>query len=583
MREPIERVQNGVPKNVTFVPIRGRAASVSRGEFGSWMKRPRLVAIALTLFLFAPVFVMGRVRYDDHWLWADDSPLRDPTWSTLHDIFFEFDARARHPYGTEYLPVRDLAVAADMAIWGDNESGPHAVQLGLFILTVVGLGSLLVRFGWKPELAWLSTMLWAAHPIHVESIAWLSERKGVLAGLLFVACGHAWVRFRTGRSWLWGAFAALAAVAAVWSKAPAMFGVVVLASWDLLLLPARRRRWIAIGAVATATAVAAIPVVLVALDGRIITGSTAHDLSRLDAPLGAQGHYIESLFLVRPPAISYEVLTNGPGVLEIVLGAGAVVASVLIAVRWRNDHAKRQWLAVLAWAWIWFVPISHVVMPVHIFVADRFAYLWSFAGCAFVAGLIRRLRPPWASVAAAIVVCVVGIATIRAQNSWTNSVELFSRAFETNPGDPRACENLAMALADEGSPDDALAVLDRGLRKRPGHPHLLTRKSRVLEGLQQHDAALESSRMAARSQFATAMWNHARLLRTAGRANEALAWAALAARRHPNIDEYIETYVELLAETGQSAYARGYVSALLVRDPNSKLGHRLLAGLHSNR
>lgn len=542
-------------------------------------KRPRLVAFALTLFLFAPVLVFGQVRYDDHWLWADDSPLRQPTASVLRDVFFELDARSRHPYGTEYLPVRDLVVAAEMAIWGENEQGPHAVQLALYILTVLGLGSLLVRFGVRPSISWLAAMLWAAHPLHVESVAWLSERKGILAGLFFVACGHAWIRFRRAGSRWWLVLAVLTAIAAVWSKAPGMFGVAVLAALDLLLLPHDRRRWIAIAAVGVATGLAAIPVVLVALDGRIISEASTAGITRLEAALGAQGHYIEGLLLARTGSISYPIITDGPGAVEIALGVAATIGSVALALRWWHDKTKRHLLAMLAWAWIWFVPISHLVFSVHILVADRFAYLWSFAACVFAAALIHQLRPPWRAAAAAMLLCVLGVATIRAQNAWTNSVELFAHAFETNPRDPKACENLAMALVDDARPQEALAILDRGLHERPGHPHLLSRKANVLMRLNRRDDALAASRAAAQTHYASAMWSHAVLLRAAGRPREAFPWAALAARRHPHIDAYMETYVQLLVETGRAAYARGVLAAWLVRDPGSALANRMLASL----
>ena len=81
-----------------------------------------------------------------------------------------------------------------MAIWGDREQGFHATQLACYALTVLALGGLLVRWGLRRDLAWLATLLWAIHPIHVESVAWLSERKGVLAGLFAVGEAAAGVR-----------------------------------------------------------------------------------------------------------------------------------------------------------------------------------------------------------------------------------------------------------------------------------------------------------------------------------------------------------------------------------------------------
>ena len=309
-----------------------------------------LVAVALALALYAPTLLFGRVELDDMWLWADDSPLRHLDGHVLHDVVLEM--HVRHPFGSEYLPVRDLLVAADMAVWGDSERGPHVTQWLLFGLVVWSLGTLLVRWRFPPRVAWLATVLWAAHPLGVQSVAWLSERKGLLAAVFVLACGHAWIRFRAGGTRWWLAASVLAAVCGVWSKAPAMFAAGVFAAWDLLLLDRGRRRWTQIAAVAAATALAAIPVLVVATHVGVVAESEGGlEVGRAAAALGAQGHYVLGLVLARSPSLSYPIQTDGPGVLELAIGALALAGSIALVVRRRGD---RQAMAALAWAWIWF-------------------------------------------------------------------------------------------------------------------------------------------------------------------------------------------------------------------------------------
>src|SRR5262249_42867249 len=93
---------------------------------GAWV-------VAITVLVFAPTLALRRVAYDDPWLWSDTSPLRAPSMAVLRHVWLELDARARHDLGTEYLPVRDMIVAADMAMWAHEsrdeswaERGPHA-------------------------------------------------------------------------------------------------------------------------------------------------------------------------------------------------------------------------------------------------------------------------------------------------------------------------------------------------------------------------------------------------------------------------------------------------------------------------
>jgi tetratricopeptide (TPR) repeat protein len=601
----------------------------------AWEPRgARWWVVAITVLVFAPTLALGRVALDDDWLWADDSPLRARSPAALRHVWLELDARARHDVGTEYLPVRDTLVAADMAAWGDRDAGFHATQLALYAVTVLGLGGLLVRFGMRRDLAWLATLLWAIHPIHVESVAWLSERKGVLAGLFVVACGHAWIRYRTGGRRIWLALGALAAVAGAWSKAPAMFAPAVFAAWDLLVLrralpsaglpssglpssglpssglppsglpssglpssglpssglpssglpssglpssglpssglpSPERRRWIALGVIGGAAALAAVPVVLVARSAGVIDSAIeAAPDGRLVAALGAQGHYLASLVLARSPSVSYPIQTAGASAVDLALGAAAVLASLALAFFPRG--AGRPWRrAVLAWTWIWFLPISHLLVQVHIAVADRFAYLWCLGGCAGAAWLVLQLRGAARLATTGALVVLLGIASLRAEAAWSSSIALFTRAFAASPGDPVACQRLAGELAAADDRRAALAILARGLAVHPDHPYLLADQARQLDALGRHAEALAASAHAAQSGHASTLALHADLLARAGRTADAARFAERAARRRPEIPAYARRWIDLLLADRRTAEAESAARDLAAHDPSA--------------
>jgi tetratricopeptide (TPR) repeat protein len=501
--------------------------------------------VAFALAVYAPTLVFARIGYDDFWLWSDTSPLRHLDARVLHDVWCEL--RYRHPFGSEYLPVRDLLVAADMAVWGDGEHGPHLTQWLLYGLLVWSLGTLLVRWGFSRRVAWLATLLWAVHPLGVQSVSWLSERKGILAALFVVACGHAWARYRAGSSRAWLAAAAALAVCGVWSKAPAMFAVAALSAWDQLLLPRSPRRWSAIGVVGAISALAAVPVFYVASQVGVVAEAEGVHVARAIAPLAAQGHYVLGLVLARHPSLSYPLLTDGPGALELVVGALAVAASVAIALRCRN----RQVLAALAWAWIWFVPISQLIAPVHIFVADRYAFVWLIGPClgaALAIDRFGRLAGTTRLAVAGALVCLLGVLTVRAEGRWASSRELFMGAIADNPRDPQMQEDLAIALVDEVELVPALKALDRALAIRPREPHLLVRRSEVLAKLGRTDEALATAQQAAASGLSSAAWAYAALLLQLHRAGDARWWAERAARFHPEREDYQQTYALVCVE-----------------------------------
>lgn len=364
-------------------------------------------------------------------------------------------------------------------------------------------------------------------------------------------------------------------MAGTWSKAPAMFAPAVLAVWDVLLLPAARRRWIAIGMIGAATALAAVPVVMVARSAGVVDSALeiAPD-GRLVTALGAQGHYVESLVLARAPSVSYPIQTEGAAPLELVLGGAAVLGSLALAASRRAGRAWRR--AGLAWAWIWFLPISHLLARIHIGVADRFAYLWSLGGCLGAAWLVLQLRGPVRLAITGALVCVLGIATLRAQAAWTSSTELFAKGVASSPRDPVACERLAGELFSHVRRTEALAVIERGLAVDPEHTYLRAARARMLDAMGRPAEALADSERAARSRHTSAMALHAELLARAGSMSEALAFAERAVARRPEVPAYARARIELLIALGRYAEADLVARALVASDPGA--GSHLLLG-----
>ena len=530
---------------------------------------------ALVLVVYMPTLAFQQIGYDDHWLWSETSPLRTIDSDTLRLIWFELDARARHDIGTEYLPIRDLFVALDMRVWGANEHGPHLTQLVLYALSVLGIGKLLVRFGMRRDIAWLATLLWALHPLHVESVAWLSERKGVLAGVFVIATGHAWVRHRESGRARWLVVAAACAIAGTWSKAPAMFAPAMFSLWDALLLAESRGRWRTIVVVNAAALLAALPVVAVALGGGIVDGELSQPPDgRVTTAVGALGHYVLGAVLARTPAIAYPIQTTGASPLELAIGV-AVVAGAIALAWWRADG--RQWrLAVLGWAVLAYLPISHVLTRIHIAVADRYVYLWLLAPCVGVAWLLLRLQGALRVIAISALAAGLAFATFRAERAWSSSEALYERALASSPGDSRAARSLAALLFTRDDTTLALDVIDRALAHTPNDPYLLGQRAELLDHLHRIPESLEAARRAADSGHASLLWRYADLLAKHGDLDRALPFAEQAVKRRPEVAVYAWRHIQILVALGRLDDAKRAGEALVVAHPSSA-SHIVLA------
>ena len=205
---------------------------------GRWLL---VLALVATAAAYAPTLGYGLVNYDDPWLYRDNWVVQHPSWASVKMIFGEFSLDGRMVLGAEYLPIRDLSVMLDYLVWDRWYGGFHLTNLLLYLAAIAVWFKALEGFGIDRFVCGLAVLLWAVHPTHVESVAWLAERKGLLAMAWAGVATLAYARYRAGPS-AWLALAMLAAVCAVWSKAPGAFAIAALVGFELSL-PDRRRSW----------------------------------------------------------------------------------------------------------------------------------------------------------------------------------------------------------------------------------------------------------------------------------------------------------------------------------------------------
>jgi tetratricopeptide (TPR) repeat protein len=490
------------------------------------------LALAAAAAIYAPTLGRGLVSYDDPWLVRDNFVVAQPSAHAVRQIFFDLDPRVRYALGAEYLPVRDLSVMLDVALWGDAYGGFHLTSLAIYLVAIALVFAMLDGFGVDRTIAGLAVLIWAIHPSHAESVAWLAERKGLLGALFAAAAGLAYARFRAGRSPGWLAGAALATLCAVWSKAPAAFAIAGLGALELAL-PACRRSWrrsaLGLGAIAVVGAAAFAPVLITASRTGVV--ATAGPGDRLATALGGHGFYVELAAMVRPDAPVYPA----PGGVEIALGAIALVALLGVALvpargRWRPLGELRA--AAGLWLLGWF-PASHLALALQHVVADRYA-LWPTLGLALAAAIgIARLATPRARIALATVIAVAELArSLDAQASWASSTALWQRAVASDPADGNAWSMYAEALAISGRADLAEAAVAEGLRRAPS-PRLELRQALLLVARGRRAEAMPILERAARGGEPRAMTDLALLELDAGRLDDALAWSARAAAAAP--------------------------------------------------
>jgi protein O-mannosyl-transferase len=497
-----------------------------------------LVAIALVsaLALYAATLGRGLVNYDDDWLVRDNWILQQPSWSSLSTILFDLDSPRRFVLTPEYLPVRDLSVMFDFAIWGTWFPGFHLTSLAIYLASIYVWFVALAAFGVDRRIAGFAILIWALHPLHAESVAWVSERKGLLSVMLAGACALGFARFRSGRAVAWLAMAVACGVFAVWSKATGAFAVASLVGLELAL-PRHRHSWrrsiVGLGAIGMAAALAFIPVLILAKQASVIGTDVHSPAGRLSTVSGVHGHYLESVAMLSRNSVSYPISVAGPSTAEIILGVlGGVAACAAVYMARRSPrHELRAGVALWAFGWL---PVGHLILPLQmVLVADRYM-LFPTLGIALIASwAIVQIEHVWLRRSLIIVLLASeAVRTFDAQAAWRDPEALWERAVESNPRDGVAWSMYAEALLDAGASESADEAIAIGLEHSTS-PRLQLHRALQLLRHGQREAGREQMRQAAEAGEAVAMTNLALLLYEDHDEPAALAWARKAVATKP--------------------------------------------------
>ncbi|HEY2386368.1 MAG TPA: tetratricopeptide repeat protein [Candidatus Binatia bacterium] len=147
-----------------------------------------LGVIALAVIVAYAASVHGEWISDDITSIAQNPALRSLAPGNILAIMSRFE-------GPNYAPLYMLSYAIDWAMFGNDPTGFHVVNVLFHIADAALVYLLLLRLGERAALAFGVALVWAVHPVHVESVAWISERKNVLSTLLFLLAVIAYVRY----------------------------------------------------------------------------------------------------------------------------------------------------------------------------------------------------------------------------------------------------------------------------------------------------------------------------------------------------------------------------------------------------
>jgi tetratricopeptide (TPR) repeat protein len=159
-----------------------------------WRKGlPPLLIVLACVAVFSTSLPNDFIGWDDEWLVTGNYWIQEVSWENIKDILNPWvHPEVRTALGNEFLPIRDFSYMLDHAVWGLNAFGFHLTNLLLHTLACLLLYAVLIRLSRRLSFALPAALLFAVHPLHVESIAWVASRKDVLFAFFYFAGILAW-------------------------------------------------------------------------------------------------------------------------------------------------------------------------------------------------------------------------------------------------------------------------------------------------------------------------------------------------------------------------------------------------------
>jgi len=495
------------------------------------------IGVALVIVTFAAfggLLSSGFVNYDDPVYVTENAHVqRGLTGESVAWAFRTTEAANWHP-------LTWLSHMLDVQLFGLEAGKHHLTSLLLHALNTLLLFFLLVRMTGALWRSAFVAALFALHPLHVQSVAWIAERKDVLSTLLWLLTLGAWGAYlkskKTGPYALAMAFFALGLMAKP-MLVTLPFTLLLLDYWPLgrLVLPLRGRSgalkellWEKAPLFALSAASCIVTAIVQRSGGAVVALEHLGFGSRLaNAALAYVGYLGKTLW----PA-SLAVFYPHPRARLALAAAGGAALLLLGVTVMAFRLGKRA--PFLVWGWLWYlgtlVPVIGLVQVGDHAMADRYTYIpliGIFVAIAWgLAALVRERRALRHAVAVAALASLAALFLVtRIQSGyWSDSKALFEHALAVTSDNYLAHNQLGVALEGENRHPEAVEHYRQALRIRPNYAQAMDNLGLDLAKMNRGAEALEYLQQAVRinPDSADAQYNLGIALAAAGRLDEAV-------------------------------------------------------------
>jgi len=414
---------------------------------------PVLLLVVLTAILFSGALRNEFTNWDDIDYVKENMYIRDLSLSGIYDIFTAY-------VSNHYHPLTLLSLAVDYHLWGLNATGYIAGNILLHLLNVVLVFFILRQLGLSVAGGFIGTLIFAIHPMRIESVVWVSERKDVLYVFFYLLALINYVRFLTSdRSLRYYLYALIFFIMALFSKASAVSFPLVLLAIDYYFERHDYKKMF----------LEKIPLLLFSLILGLIavqaqSGGEQNTFPVIDKIF--MFTYALCFYLFRfiapfrhTPLIEFPVKEGGA--LPVVYYVSALIIPVMIIIYYRLKSFRKVYLfAVLFFVLpVFMVLVKYPVGPAYL--AERYTYVPFIALSFLLVTLITKgnkgrlsryalfFLVPW--------LVFMAYRTLTGMSVWKNSTRLWTHVINYNPSSQIGYNNRGIYRDKQGDYTGAIA------------------------------------------------------------------------------------------------------------------------------
>ena len=505
-----------------------------------------VVLTAVTILAYRPAWHGG-------FLWDDDAyVINNELLTTPHGwqrIWFSLDSPS------QYFPLTYSTFRIEYALWGLNTTGYHWVNLLLHVGNALLIWAVLARL--KVPGSWLAAAIFALHPVQVESVAWITERKNVLMVFFFLLTLLAWIAFvdeRTRRRWIFYYLALTLYALALSAKTTAC----TLPAALLLIL------WLQKKPITMGRLMQIVPFVVLGIGMGLLAiwwehyhQGTSRDVftflnpvERILVASRAIWFYLSKIFWPSDLTFIYPRWNISPSDLVDYIWLLAGVAAC-VGIYFVRRYVGRSVEVAAAFFVATLGPVLGFIMLFtfrYTFVADHYQYLACIGPIALASAGFVSLSNKFPTYRAGtvtlglLVLASLGILTWRQAGTYTDLETLWRTTLARNPECWMAHTNLGLVLLQQGKIDEGIAQYRSALQMQPDSWDAEYNLGTALLGKAQVDEAIVHCERAVRMRPTDpdAQVSLGNALFQKGRVDEAIAHYQAAITAHP--DHFLARY-----------------------------------------